>query len=160
MMLKFSKYTFLVVIPMSICKCRIPFSGWSVFTEVTSSGSFLFESPHCSTFFYQASNLATVTLLNMCVAGLGGIGNVGQGGEVWTEVCVSTWLTSIKIKIIKSWLWPSSWLLFKYFVIAETGRSWHLEQICEIKGKEVLLQTNMSDSRTKEWFIVPFYCVL
>jgi len=44
----------------------------------------------------------------MCVAGLSGVGNVGQWGEEWTGVCVSMWLTSIKIKVIKSWLWPTS----------------------------------------------------
>ena len=37
----------------------------------------------------------------------------------------------------------------------ETGRSWHLEESCEMKGK-VLLQTSMSDSRTKEQFVAPF----
>lgn len=34
----------------------------------------------------------------MCVAGLGGIGTVVQGGEVWTGARISMWFTSVKNK--------------------------------------------------------------
>lgn len=55
----------------------------------------------------------------MSVAGVGDIGNVGCWEEGWTGVCVSMWLTSIKIKTIKSWQWLRSWPVFKYFIVAK-----------------------------------------
>lgn len=102
MMLKFSKYAFLVVIQMNICKCTI--SSCFILTclqlKLPAVANYYLKVHSAPPFFTKHQTLLQLCCY-MCVLGNGNVGSEGRCGLEFVFLCG---LLQLKIKTIKIWL--------------------------------------------------------